>query len=239
MKIFTAIDIKDGRAVRLLRGDYGRQTDYGDPVEAAARFAAMGVKHLHIVDLDGAKDGRPTNTELIKRVVAAFGGFCEVGGGIRGMQTALDYIEAGVSRVILGTAALKDPAFLAEAVKRLGRRLAVGVDARDGLVAAEGWLETAGTDSYEFCESMAKAGVKTVIYTDISRDGTLGGSNIEAYRKLCGIDGLEVVASGGVSGLDELRLLAAAGCEAAIIGKAVYTGAIDPIEAMKAAGETL
>lgn len=233
MELFPAIDLRGGKAVRLVQGDYDQMTVYSDqPWEVAQAFRRQGGRNLHLVDLDGAKEGAPVNLETIRRIVSVGGFFVEVGGGIRTEQRVAEYLEMGVSRVILGTAAVTDPAFLDQMVARYGGRIAVGVDARDGRVATHGWLETTELDSFAFCRDLRRRGVQTVIYTDISRDGKLAGTNLEAYRRLCGIEGLEVVASGGITALEELRQLDAMGVAGAILGKALYTGRLRLDEAV-------
>ena len=233
MELFPAIDLLGGKAVRLVQGDYARKTVYSDrPEEVAEGFRRQGGRNLHLVDLDGAKDGAPVNFETIRRIVSVGGFFVEVGGGIRTEQRVADYLEMGISRVILGTAAVTDPDFLDRMVARYGAQIAVGVDARDGRVATHGWLETTDLDSFAFCQELSRRGVQTVIYTDISRDGKLAGTNLAAYRRLCGIDGLSVVASGGISALKELEELAQMGAAGAILGKALYTGKLRLDEAV-------
>ena len=208
MKIFPAIDLRDGKAVRLYQGDYDQMTVYSDsPVEVAKSFKAKGADCLHLVDLDGAKDGRLVNFDTIKEIVEEVDMYVEVGGGIRDEERIRQYLELGVGRVILGTIAVKDPEFLEAMVTKYGERIAVGVDARDGYVAVNGWKEITDRESFEFCRYLRDIGVKTVIYTDISRDGGLEGTNMEAYRKLQNIEGLEVTASGGISFEEEITAL--------------------------------
>lgn len=236
MLIFPAIDLIGGKAVRLYNGDYGQMTVYSDdPAETAMDFASKGAGHIHIVDLDGAKKGEPANFETVIGIKEKTGLFCEIGGGIRGMETVCRYTDAGLDRVILGTAALTDRAFLGEALGRYGEKIAVGVDIRDGFVAIRGWLEKSGTDAFEFCSSLAGLGVKTLICTDISKDGAMKGTNLPLYRKLSAETDVRITASGGVSGMDDIRALKDMGLYAAIIGKAYYTGAIDLKEAIEAA----
>ena len=233
MELFPAIDLLGGKAVRLVQGDYAQKTVYSDrPEEVAEGFRRQGGRNLHLVDLDGAKDGAPVNFETIRWILSVGGFFVEVGGGIRTEQRVADYLEMGVSRVILGTAAVTDPDFLDRMVARYGAQIAVGVDARDGRVATHGWLETTDLDSFAFCQELSRRGVQTVIYTDISRDGKLAGTNLAAYRRLCGIEGLSVVASGGISALKELEELAQMGAAGAILGKALYTGKLRLDEAV-------
>ena len=227
MKIFPAIDIKDGKVVRLKYGDYGQMCTYSQtPFKALASFAADGADHVHIVDLDGAKDGYPVNFALISRLTAAPGFFSEVGGGIRTLESIQSYLTYGAGRVILGTAALQNRELLQQAVELYGSRLAVGVDARDGKVAVEGWLHTSGQDSYSFCRELQELGVEAVIYTDISRDGAMEGCNMAAYEKLSRIEGLRITASGGISSLKEIAALRDMGIDAAILGKALYNGTL-------------
>ena len=235
MKIFPAIDLRDGKAVRLYQGDYDQMTVYSDsPVEVAKSFKAKGADCLHLVDLDGAKDGRLVNFDTIKEIVEEVDMYVEVGGGIRDEERIRQYLELGVGRVILGTIAVKDPEFLEAMVTKYGERLAVGVDARDGYVAVNGWKEITDRESFEFCRYLRDIGVKTVIYTDISRDGGLEGTNMEAYRKLQNIEGLEVTASGGISFEEEITALKDVAA-AAILGKAIYSGKLDLERAVKLA----
>ena len=238
MKIFPAIDLKDGRVVRLTQGDYGRVTQYAvEPEEAARSFVEAGAKYVHIVDLDGAKDGTTANLSTVARVLRDGRLFAEVGGGIRDRARIEAYLAAGASRVILGTAAVNDRAFLEEAVKAYGARVAVGVDARDGRVAVDGWQTVTALDGVEFCQRLRDMGVATVIYTDIARDGAMRGVNLEIYRTLLGIEGLEIVASGGVSTLEDVRALREMGVPAAIVGKALYSGALNLADVLKEAEE--
>ena len=228
MKIFPAIDLKGGRVVRLTQGDYGRVTQYAvEPEEAARSFVEAGAKYVHIVDLDGAKDGTTANLSTVARVLRDGCLFAEVGGGIRDRARIEAYLAAGASRVIWGTAAVNDRAFLEEAVKAYGARVAVGVDARDGRVATHGWLRTSDTPAVGFCATLRDAGVRTVIYTDISRDGRLAGANLEVYQALCTLEGLDIVASGGVSTLEDIAALRDLGLYGCILGKALYAGRLD------------
>lgn len=235
MKIFPAIDLKDGKAVRLFQGDYDQMTVYSDdPVDVARSFREKGAENLHVVDLDGAKDGRLINYDTIREIVENVRMFVEVGGGIRDEEKIRQYLDLGVGRVILGTVAVKDPGFLEDMVKKYGEKIAVGVDARDGYVAVNGWKEITDRKSFDFCRYLRDIGVKTVIYTDISRDGSLEGTNMEAYRKLSAIEGLEIVASGGISFEKEIIELKDI-VQAAILGKAVYSGKIDLAAAVELA----
>ncbi|MEA4892606.1 MAG: 1-(5-phosphoribosyl)-5-[(5-phosphoribosylamino)methylideneamino]imidazole-4-carboxamide isomerase [Peptococcaceae bacterium] len=228
MEIFPAIDLRDGKVVRLREGDYRQMKVYGsDPLEAAESFRAKGASHLHVVDLDGAKDGSTANFQVISRIAARGGLFIQAGGGIRNEERLSRYLEAGVSRVILGTAAVKDPPFLRAMAEKYGEKVAVGVDAREGRVAVAGWLEVTELDSLEFCRRLAELGVKTIIYTDISRDGRMEGANLEACRALSAIGGLKVVASGGITFEEEIAALKKMGCYGAILGKALYENKLD------------
>ena len=236
MKVFPAIDIIKGRAVRLTRGDYGSAKIYGEDAAAVASvFLSQGAENLHVVDLDGARDGAPTNYETIRRIARLPGLFIEVGGGIRDLSRIESYLDLGVDRVILGTAAVRDPGLLRAAVKAFGARIAVGVDARDGKVALSGWLEQTELNGAEFCRKLRDEGVKTVIYTDISRDGAMGGANLGIYAGLTQLEGLDVIASGGVSFLPEIEKLAALGVCGVIVGKALYEGRLSLSAVLKAA----
>ncbi len=237
MQIFPAIDLSGGQVVRLYQGDYDRMTVYGqDPCATARDFLAAGARHLHVVDLDGAKDGTLANQESIAAIARQGGLFIEVGGGIRTEDRIRQYLDLGVSRCILGTVAVKDFAFTARMAEKYGSQIAVGVDARDGFVAVNGWKELSAERSVDFCRRLHEAGVQTVIYTDISRDGAEQGTNLAVYRQLSQISGLEITASGGVSSLEELRELETIGVRAAILGKALYTGRLDLKTVMEEVG---
>ena len=228
MQIFPAIDLSGGQVVRLYQGDYDKMTVYGaDPCAVARDFIAAGAKYLHVVDLDGAKDGTLANFESIAAIAKQGGLYIEVGGGIRTEERIRQYLELGVSRCILGTIAVKDFDFTARMAQKYGDAIAVGVDAREGFVAINGWKELSAETGIDFCRRLRDAGVKTVIYTDISRDGAEQGTNLELYRQLAQIEGLNITASGGVSSLAELRELQTIGTHAAILGKALYTGRLD------------
>lgn len=228
MQIFPAIDLSGGQVVRLYQGDYDRMTVYGDDPCAVARdFIAAGARYLHVVDLDGAKDGTLANLESIAAIARQGGLYIEVGGGIRDESRIQQYLDLGVGRCILGTIAVKDFDFTARMAQRYGDRIAVGVDARDGFVAINGWKELSAERGIDFCRRLYEAGVQTVIYTDISRDGAEQGTNLSVYRELAQIQGLKVTASGGVSSIEELRELETIGTHAAILGKALYTGRLD------------
>ena len=237
MQIFPATDILGGKVVRLTKGDYANVKIYADsPAEMAKEFIKAGATNLHMVDLDGAKDGTPVNFDAIKEAAKIKDLFIEVGGGIRDMKRIEDYLSLGVKRVILGTAAVRNYPFVEEAVKKYGDAIAVGVDAKDGLVAVNGWLETTTVNSVEFCKKLRGSGVATVIYTDISKDGMLSGTNLEIYKELSEIKGLDIVASGGITFIDEIKTLADMGIYGAIVGKAVYEGKLDLKEVLEAAG---
>ena len=228
MQIFPAIDLRGGQVVRLYQGDYDRETVYAaDPCAVARDFLAAGAKYLHVVDLDGARDGMLANFETIAAIVKQGGLYIEVGGGIRAEDRIRQYLDLGVGRCILGTIAVKDFAFTARMAQTYGDRIAVGVDARDGYVAVSGWKELSAERGVDFCRRLRDAGVKTVIYTDISRDGAEAGTNLDLYRELSEIQGLDITASGGVSSIEELRELQRIGTRAAILGKALYTGRLD------------
>ena len=234
MKIFPAIDLYGGQAVRLYKGDYDQMTVYDpEPLNTVRKFEAAGASHLHLVDLEGAKTGQTTNLPTIEKLAASTGLFIEVGGGIRTMDTVRRYLNAGASRVILGTAAVTDPDFTARAVAEYGEKIAVGADLKDGKVAIKGWLETS-QDTWEvFFEKMQALGVKTIICTDISKDGAMQGTNRALYRELTQRFAMDIIASGGVSSLEDIQALKAAGVHGAIIGKAYYTGAIDLAQAVR------
>ena len=237
MQIFPATDILGGKVVRLTKGDYNEVKIYADsPAEMALEFMKSGATNLHMVDLDGAKHGSPVNFEAIREAAQIKGLFIEVGGGIRDMKRIEDYLSLGVKRVILGTAAVKNYPFVEEAVKEFGNAIAVGVDAKDGFVAINGWQETTAVNSVDFCKKLRDTGVKTVIYTDISKDGMLSGTNLEIYEELSKIKGLDIVASGGITFIDEIKTLTDMGIYGAIVGKAVYEGKLDLKEVLEAAG---
>jgi len=228
MQIFPAIDLSGGQVVRLYQGDYDKMTVYGaDPCAVAREFITAGAKYLHVVDLDGAKDGTLANFQSIAAIAKQGGLYIEVGGGIRTEERIQQYLDLGVGRCILGTIAVKDFDFTARMAQKYGDAIAVGVDARDGYVAINGWKELSSETGIEFCQRLYAAGVKTVIYTDISRDGAEQGTNLELYRELAKIEGLNITASGGVSSIEELKELQCIGTHAAILGKALYTGRLD------------
>ena len=236
MHIFPAIDLYDKKAVRLLKGDYAQMTVYSEnPMEIARDFEAAGAKFIHMVDLEGARDGSTPNLSVVADVAQNTSLFVEIGGGIRDMETVETYLSAGVSRVILGTAAVNDEAFLRAAVEKHGEKIAVGADVKDGYIAIKGWLEQSAFTLEDFLSKMQALGVKTVICTDISKDGAMKGTNRELYRQLSAQFDMNIVASGGVSTMDDIKALADMGLYGAIIGKAYYTGAIDLREAIEVA----
>ncbi len=234
MYIFPAIDLYDKKAVRLYKGDYRQMTVYSEnPIEIARDFEAAGAKHIHMVDLEGARDGSTPNLSVVADVARNTSLFVEIGGGIRDMATVEKYLSAGVSRVILGTAAVNDEAFLLAAVKKYGEKIAVGADVKDGYIAIKGWLEQSAYTLEAFMEKMQSIGVRTVICTDISKDGAMMGTNRELYRDLSEKFSMDIVASGGVSTLEDVKALADMNLYGAIIGKAYYTGAINLKEAIE------
>lgn len=238
MKLFPAIDLYNGKAVRLFKGDYEKMTVYSDnPIEIARDFENCGAKNIHIVDLEGAKDGTTPNINIVKQIANETKLFTEIGGGIRNIETVKKYIDAGVDRVVLGTAAVEDPEFLKKAVELYKEKIAVGVDIKDGFVAIKGWTEKSQYTCFEFCEQMQKIGVKTIICTDISKDGAMQGTNRELYKELSQKFNIDITASGGVSTLEDIKALKEMNLYAAIIGKAYYIGAIDLKEALEAADD--
>lgn len=227
MEIFPAIDLIGGQAVRLVQGDYAQKTVYeSDPMRAVERFCAQGARNLHVVDLDGAESGRLENERAVARICQAGGLFIEVGGGIRDEARIVKYLEMGVARVILGTVAITNFGFVEAMARKYPGRIAVGVDAREGYVAIQGWKQITGTPSVAFCRQLMEAGVDTVIYTDIAKDGGLSGTNLAVYQELSAMAGLKVVASGGISYEHEIEALRDMGVHAAIVGKALYAGAL-------------
>ena len=236
MILFPAIDLFEGKAVRLYKGDYGQMTVYSDhPEEIARDFAACGATHIHLVDLEGARSGETPNLETVLKIRESTGLFCEIGGGIRSMETVDRYLQAGLDRVILGTAAVADEGFLREAVAKHGEKIATGADIRDGFVAVKGWTEQSGVTLEDFCKRMEEIGVGTVICTDISRDGAMRGTNRDMYRMLSERFSLQITASGGVSTLEDVQRLREMNLYGAIIGKAYYTGDIDLKKAIEVA----
>lgn len=236
MIIYPAIDLYGGKAVRLLRGDYAQMTVYSDcPVDVARDFVSQGATHIHLVDLEGAKDGTTPNFETVCAIKEKTGAFCEIGGGIRNMDVLNRYLSTGIDRAILGTAAVTEEGFLREAVERFGPKIAVGLDIRDGYVAIKGWTEKSDLEALAFCEKLAKLGVKTLICTDISKDGAMEGANHSLYQQLSQHFDMQIIASGGVSSMEDVKRLADMKLHGAIIGKAYYTGAICLAEAIEVA----
>lgn len=234
MFIYPAIDLFENKAVRLFKGDYAKMTVYSnEPEKVALDFKECGASHIHLVDLEGAKDGTTPNFDTVCKIKSASDLFCEIGGGIRSMNVIDRYVNADIDRVILGTAAVTDPDFAKNAVKEFGNRIAIGVDIRDGFVAVKGWTETSSEDAFEFCRRMEDIGISTLICTDISKDGAMKGTNLELYKKLKGMLSMNIIASGGVSSLDDVKNLNSLDIHGAIIGKAYYTGAINLREAVK------
>ena len=236
MIIFPAIDLYDKKAVRLYKGDYQNMTVYSEnPIEIARDFELTGATHIHMVDLEGAKDGTTPNLDIVSQVANETGLFVEIGGGIRDMTTVEKYLSAGVGRVILGTAAVTNPEFLKEAVTKYGDKIAVGADVKDGFIAIKGWLEKSQITLEDFLCDMQNIGVKYIICTDISKDGAMRGTNLELYKKLSQKYSMNITASGGVSSLDDVKKLREMNIYGAIIGKAYYIGAIDLKDALEAA----
>ncbi len=236
MNIFPAIDLIGGSAVRLVRGDYNQMTVYSnDPVAVAKNFFTAGAAYLHVVDLEGARDGSTANFETVCALIEQSGLQVEIGGGIRDMKTVQKYIEAGAFRVILGTAAVTDPVFLDAALDAYGDKIAVGVDIKDGLVAIKGWTEVSALSCFDFCRQLERKGVSTVICTDISKDGLLSGTNLSLYSDMSRQFKLNITASGGVSTVADVKTLAEMNLYGAILGKALYTGALDLKSALQAA----
>ena len=237
MNIFPAIDLFEGKAVRLFKGDYAQMTVYSEnPVEVSLDFKKMGAKFIHIVDLEGAKNGQTPNFDIVCEIKKNSGLFCEVGGGIRSIDVIDRYISAGIDRVILGTAALTEEGFVEQAVKIYNDKIAVGIDILDGFVAIKGWTEKSEVKAFDFCEKMQSIGVKTLICTDISKDGAMQGSNRVLYKELSDKFDMQIIASGGVSSMEDVEYLSNLDIYGAIIGKAYYTGTIclsDAIEVSK------
>ena len=235
MEVIPAVDIRGGRCVRLHQGDYDRETVFeDDPVVAAARWAALGAGRIHVVDLDGAREGRQANAEVTRRIVQSVDAAVQIGGGIRDLATLRATLDLGASRVVLGTAAVRDSELLHEAVALAGERLVVSVDARAGLVRVEGWTEGSDVEAASFVRDLAQLGVARIVYTDIDRDGVRGAPNFRLYEAIVAETALAVIAAGGVSTVDDLRRLDACGVEAAIVGRALYSGEIRLPDALAA-----
>ena len=238
MILLPAIDIKDGSCVRLFKGDFGTVEKVAeDPLKTARSFEEKGASWIHMVDLDGAKDAAPRNTEIFFDVVRNTSLQVEVGGGIRSMDTVEKYLSGGVQRVILGSAAVKNPALVREAVREYGGRIAVGIDAKNGMAAVEGWLDASSAHYLDLAKAMEAAGVRTIIYTDISRDGTLTGPNLRELAAINAAASCQIVASGGISGIQDIRALKGLGLYGAICGKSLYKGTLDLSQAIEAAKE--
>lgn len=236
MYIYPAIDLFEGKAVRLYKGDYARMTVYHeDPVAVARDFKRQGASRIHLVDLEGAKSGATPNFETVCAIKQATGLFCEVGGGIRSMEVIRRYLDAGIDRVILGTAAVTQEGFVREATKQYGEKIAVGIDIKDGFVAIKGWTEKSAYNAMDFCKKMQELGVETLICTDISKDGAMQGANHGLYQMLSEKFQMQIIASGGVSSMDDVKKLAAMDIHGAIMGKAYYTGAVNLKEAIEVA----
>ncbi|MBR6737401.1 MAG: 1-(5-phosphoribosyl)-5-[Clostridia bacterium] len=235
MQLFPAIDLYGSKAVRLYKGDYDKMTVYSDnPAKVAKEFERLGASNVHLVDLEGAKDGTTPNLNVVKEIVNSTNLFVEIGGGIRSLETIKTYIESGVNRVILGTVAVTNTELLKTAISLYGDKIAVGVDVKDGYVAIKGWVEKSSYTCFEFCAQLEKLGVKTIICTDISKDGAMQGTNRELYKELSNKFNIQIIASGGVSSLDDVVALKKLGLYGAIIGKAYYIGAINLKEALEA-----
>ena len=236
MMIFPAVDLIGGKAVRLKQGDYSKMTVFGDdPVAAAKKFEEQGAEYLHVVDLDGAKDGGRPNEEVIKRIISETSLKVEVGGGVRDEESVKTYLDAGAYRVILGTAAAENEEFTRDMCGKYGERIVVGADARDGVIAVRGWLGTSGEELFDFVKRMGSLGVGTVIVTDISRDGEKNGANLDLYRRMTAELPVGIVASGGIASVSDIKALAEAGVRGAILGRALYAGEITLADALRAA----
>ncbi len=236
MIIYPAIDLYEGKAVRLFKGDYNQMTVYSDnPLEIAEDFISSGATHIHLVDLEGAKSGTTPNFETVCNIKKHTNAFCEIGGGIRTLEVIDKYISSGIDRVILGTAAVTDNDFVINAVKKYGNKIAIGVDIKDGYVAIKGWTEKSDIDAFDFCSKMQSIGINTIICTDISKDGAMKGTNHELYNALSENFNMQIIASGGVSSIEDVKKLSNNNIYGAIIGKAYYTNAINLKEAIEVA----
>lgn len=236
MIIYPAIDLYEQKAVRLFKGDYNQMTVYNEnPTLVAKDFVKCGASHIHLVDLEGAKLGTTPNIDVVCSIKKSTGLFCEIGGGIRSMDVIDRYVDSGLDRIILGTAAVVDPDFAENAVKKHGNKIAIGVDIKDGFVAVKGWTEKSSLDAFDFCQKMQNIGIQTLICTDISKDGAMKGANHELYNELSKRFNMNIIASGGVSSIDDVKKLANNNIYGAIIGKAYYTKAIDLREAIEVA----
>ncbi len=238
MRIYPAIDIIGGQCVRLSQGDYRKKTTYAeDPLEVAKKWESLGGEFLHLVDLDGAKTGDMPNFDLIVSIANELKIPVEIGGGIRNMESVSRYLDHGVKRVILGTAAIRNPEFVKEAVEKYGDRIVIGIDAKDGMVAVSGWEEVSSVSAIDLAKQMEELGVRTIIYTDIATDGMLQGPNVVAMKEMTEAVSVDVVASGGVSSLEDLKALSETGVEGAIVGKALYTGHMELPDAIALCSE--
>jgi phosphoribosylformimino-5-aminoimidazole carboxamide ribotide isomerase len=238
MELWPAIDLRGGKCVRLLQGDYDRETVFGDdPVAMAGQFVAAGAKRLHIVDLDGAKAGEPSQADLVARMVAATGVPCQLGGGVRTLETARAYLDAGVTRVVVGSVAIEQPDLLVELARTFPGRVVLGLDARDGRVAVRGWLETSPLTAIDVARRHATLPLAAIVYTDIATDGMLSGPNLAALEEMVAAVPLPIVASGGVASADDIRRVATTGSAGCIVGRALYAGRVTIPEALSAAGE--
>lgn len=234
MRIYPAIDIKDGNCVRLLQGRFSDVTVYGnDPAEVAKRWEAEGGEYIHVVDLDGALKGRGVNSEVIKKICSTVNVPVQTGGGIRTMEDVEYMLQCGIERVIIGTSAVRDKEFVKRAVEKYGKKIVIGIDAKDSMVAIEGWEEVSTFKAVDFAKEMENIGVSTIVYTDIATDGTLKGPNIEAMKEMVENTNLDVIASGGVGNADHIKALVPTGVEGAIVGRALYTGDVDLKEIIK------
>ncbi len=238
MIIYPAVDIKDGRCVRLLQGEFDKVTVYSDdPLEMALKWESLGAEYLHVVDLDGARTGEPKNISITSKIAAKLNIPVQLGGGIRSIETIEKVISMGIRRVILGTSAVKNPDLVKQAVENFRENIVMGIDAKDGKVAIDGWEKTSEFTAIDFANKMVELGAKTIIYTDISRDGMLTGPNLDAMREMAQSVDAEIIASGGVSNLKDIKNLKETGVSGVIVGKALYTGNVDLQEAIKAGKE--
>ena len=236
MIIYPAVDIKDGKCVRLLQGRFSDVTVYSDnPLDMAKKWEEAGAEYLHVVDLDGARTGKSKNSDIITEIAAAVKMPVQLGGGIRSMETIEDYLSKGIQRVILGTSAVKDPEFVKIALEKYGERVVIGIDAKDGIVAIEGWEKTSDFTAVDFARKMVELGARTIIYTDIAQDGTLNGPNLKSMKEMIDSVEAEIIASGGVGSLQDIKNLKEINAQGVIVGKALYTGAVDLKEAIKIA----
>ncbi len=238
MELWPAIDLRDGKCVRLLQGDYGRETIFSDdPVAMARRFVASGARRLHIVDLDGARDGTPTQAELVARMVAAAGVPCQLGGGVRTLETVSRYLAAGVNRVVVGSVAIESPDLLVTMATAFPGRIVLGLDARDGCVAVRGWLETSALDARDVARRHASLPLAAIVFTDIATDGMLSGPNVPALEAMVRAVPIPIVASGGIASADDIRRVAGTGAAGCIVGRALYEGAVTIPAAVDAASD--